>query len=62
VSHPLNPCPTLFLQKNPTHQIPYPSIRHRHRRHHHRHRHCVDLVAVAVTHRSSPSLTCKDGN
>ena len=57
VSHPLTPSPTLFLQKNPTHQISYPSIRHRRR---HRHRRCVDLVAV--THRSSPRPTSKDGN
>jgi hypothetical protein len=55
--YPLTPSPTLFLQKNPTHQKPYPYIRHR--RHHHRHRRCVDLVAV--THGSSPRPTSKDG-
>jgi hypothetical protein len=57
--HPLIPSPTLFLQKNPTHQVPYLSIRHRHRHHHHHHR-CVELVAV--THRSSPRPTSKHDN
>lgn len=56
VSDPLNPRPTLFLQKNPTHQTSYPSIRRRRRRH----RRCVDHVAV--TYGSSPNPTSKDGN
>jgi hypothetical protein len=54
VSHPLNPSPTLFLQKN---LMSYPSIRRRRR---HCHRRPVDFVAV--THRSRPRLTSKDGN
>jgi hypothetical protein len=56
VTDPLTPSPTLFLQTNPTHQMSYLSIRHPR----HRHRRCVDLVAV--THRSSPKPTSKDGN
>lgn len=63
--HPLIPSPTLFLQKNPTHQVS--SIRHRHRHRHHRHHRCVE--PVAVTHRSSQSprqsqspSPSKDGN
>ena len=57
VSRPLTPRPTLFVQKNPMHQILYPSI---HLRRHHRHRRSVGVVGV--THRSSPSPTSKDGN
>lgn len=59
--NPLNSCPIPFLQKNPTHRSSYPSIRCccRHRRR--RHRRSVDEID-AVTHRSSPRPTNKDGN
>jgi hypothetical protein len=53
-SHP----PTFFPQKNPTHQMSYPWIRHH--RHHHRHRRPVEFIAV--TNRSSQSPISKDGN
>jgi hypothetical protein len=63
VTRSLAPGPAL-RQKNPTHQMSYPSIRHRHRRlhQHRRRRRRVDLVAVMYKSSPRPVSKDKDGN